>query len=209
MNQIHRYSQEQIQFLRDNVKGISLKQLTEKFNERFGTNLSEQAISMQKVKYGLKSGIVGGQFEKGSIPHNKGKKMSRKQYLVCSKTMFKPGIKPQNTDPVGTEKLLSDGYVWVKIDDKPKVPKKVNWKQKHKLLWEQEYGPVPENNVVIFKDGDPTHIELDNLECVTRSQLLIINKKKLIHSNKQISETGIAAARLIDTVNKKKNVKKC
>lgn len=209
MNQRYRYSQEQIQFLRDNVKGISLKQLTERFNKCFGTNLSEHAIAMQKSKYGLKSGIVGGQFEKGSIPHNKGKRMSKKQYDVCSKTMFKPGSKPKNTDPIGTEKLLSDGYVWVKVNDKPKVPKKENWKQKHKLLWEQEYGPVPKNSVVIFKDGDPTHIELDNLECVTRSQLLILNKKKLIHSNKQISETGIAVAKLIDAVNKKKNVKKC
>lgn len=209
MNQRYRYSEEQIQFLRDNVKGISLKKLTERFNKCFGTNLSEQAIAMQKSKYGLKSGIVGGRFEKGTIPHNKGKRMSEEQYDVCSKTMFKPGSKPKNTDSIGTEKLLSDGYVWVKVNDKPKVPKKENWKQKHKLLWEQEYGPVPKNSVVIFKDGDPTHIELDNLECVTRSQLLILNKKKLIHSNKQISETGIAVAKLIDAVNKKKNVKKC
>ena len=209
MNQRHRYSKEQIQFLRDNVKGITLKQLTERFNKCFGTNLSEQAIAMQKSKYGLKSGIVGGRFERGTIPHNKGKRMSEEQYDVCSKTMFKPGSKPKNTDSIGTEKLLSDGYVWVKVNDKPKVPKKENWKQKHKLLWEQEYGPVPKNSVVIFKDGDPTHIELDNLECVTRSQLLILNKKKLIHSNKQISETGIAVAKLIDAVNKKKNVKKC
>ena len=209
MNQRHRYSKEQIQFLRDNVKGITLKQLTERFNKCFGTNLSEHAIAMQKAKYGFKSGIVGGRFEKGSIPHNKGKKMPRKQYSACSKTMFKPGNKPKNTDPIGTEKLLSDGYVWVKVNDKPKVPKKENWKQKHKLLWEQEYGSVPDGSVVIFKDGDSTHIELDNLECVTRSQLLILNKKKLIHSNKQISETGIAVAKLIDAVNKKKNAKKC
>jgi len=205
----YRYSQEQIQFLRDNVKGISLKQLTERFNKCFGTNLSEHAIAMQKAKYGLKSGIVGGRFEKGSIPHNKGKKMSREQYQACSKTMFKPGNKPKNTDPIGTEKLLVDGYVWVKVNDKPKVPKRENWKQKHKLLWEREYGPVPKDSVVIFKDGDPTHVELDNLECVTRSQLLILNKQKLICKDKELTEAGIAVARLIDTVNKKKNVKKC
>lgn len=209
MNQRHRYSKEQIQFLRDNVKGITLKQLTERFNNCFGTKLSEHAIAMQKSKYSLRSGIVGGRFKKGTIPHNKGKRMSKEQYDICSKTMFKPGSKPKNTDPIGTEKLLADGYVWVKVNDKPKVPKKENWKQKHKLLWEQEYGPVPEGSVVIFKDGDSTHIELDNLECITKAQLLILNKKKLIHSNKQITETGIAVAKLIDAVNKKKNVKKC
>lgn len=208
MNQRHLYSTEEIRFLKDNVKGITLKELTHRFNDHFNTNLSEHAIAMQKAKYGLKSGIVGGRFEKGYNPVNKGKKMSKEQYDVCSKTMFKPGNKPKNTDPVGTEKLLADGYVWIKIDDKPKVPKHINWRQKHKLLWEQENGPIPEDCVVIFKDGNPTHIEIDNLECVTRSQLLIMNKKKLIHRNREITETGIAVARLIDTVNKKKNVKK-
>lgn len=206
---MHFYTTEEIQFLRDNVKGITLKELTERFNQHFDTNISEHAISMQKTKYGLKSGIVGGQFKKGSIPANKGKKMDPRVYEAVKGTMFKPGRKPRNTDPIGTEKLLSDGYVWVKVDDKPKVPKNINWRQKHKLLWEQEYGPVPDGSVVIFKDGDPTHIELDNLECVTKSQLLILNKKKLIHSDKQITETGIAVAKLIDAVNKKKNVKKC
>lgn len=208
MNQRHLYSTEEIRFLKDNVKGITLKELTHRFNNHFNTNLSEHAIAMQKVKYGLKSDIVGGRFEKGHNPVNKGKKMSKEQYDVCSKTMFKPGNKPKNTDPVGTEKLLADGYVWVKIDDKPKVPKRINWRQKHKLLWEHENGPIPEDCVVIFKDGNPTHIEIDNLECVTRSQLLIMNKKKLIHRIREITETGISVARLIDTVNKKKNVKK-
>lgn len=204
MNRRHTYSKQEIQFLKDNVRGITLKELTDRFNKYFGTNLSEHAISMQKVKYGLSSGIVGGRFTSGHIPSNKGKKMSKEQYEICKGTMFQPGIIPKNTVPIGTEKLLSDGYVWVKIDDKAKVPKKVNWKQKHKLLWEKEYGPVPDDSVVIFKDGDPTHIELDNLECITRSQLLILNKKRFISSNKQITETGIAVAKLIDTVNKKK-----
>lgn len=203
----HNWTEEEKQFLRDNIKGRLKKELLEMFYENFGIKLSPSQLSSMIKKLGITSG-VNTQFKKGLIPHNKGMKMEIDIYSKCQPTMFKPGNKPKNTDSVGTEKLLSDGYVWVKIDDKPKVPKKENWRQKHKLLWEQEYGPVPDGSVVIFKDGDPTHIELDNLECVTRSQLLILNKKKLIHSNKQISETGIAVAKLIDTVNKRKNVKK-
>lgn len=204
----HNWSEEEKQFLRDNIKGKLRIEVQEMFYEHFGVNLSKNQLSSMIKKLGLTSGIDT-RFKKGMPAHNKGKKMEIDIYSKCSGTMFKPGNKPKNTDPIGTEKILADGYVWVKIDDKPKVPKRKNWKQKHKLLWEREYGPVPKDSVVIFKDGDPTHIELSNLECVTRSQLLILNKQKLICKDKELTEAGIAVARLIDTVNKKKNVKKC
>lgn len=61
---VHKYSAEEHQFLIDNVKGITLKELTQRFNEKFNTNVSENAISNQKTKLGIKSGIVGGRFEK-------------------------------------------------------------------------------------------------------------------------------------------------
>ena len=207
MSQRHKYSEEEIQFLRDNVKNMSLKQLTDSFNKHFGTDLTEQAISMQKVKYGLKSGKVGGRFQKGHVPSNKGKRMSKQQYIVCSKTMFKPGAKPKNTDPIGTEKMLSDGYVWVKVDDKPKVPKIVNWKQKHRIVWERTYGPIPEGYMIIFLDGNHENFDIDNLAMITKAENLIMNRKGLFKPDKDITKTGVQLAKLIDVTNKK--VKKC
>lgn len=207
MSTRHIYSQEQIQFLRENVEGISLSELTKKFNKCFGTQITENAIANQKVKYGLKSGIVGGRFEKGCVPKNKGKKMSREQYSKCESTMFKPGNKPKNTDPIGTEKELKDGYIWVKIDDQLRVPKNVNWKQKHKLIYEKHFGPVPKGSVVIFKDGDIKNFDIDNLACVTKAQLLIMNRQKLIYKDKKLTESGIQIAKMIDVVNiRKKNM---
>lgn len=207
MSQRHKYSEEEIQFLRDNVNNSSLKQLTDSFNKHFGTDLTEQAISMQKVKYGLKSGKVGGQFQKGHVPSNKGKRMSKQQYIVCSKTMFKPGAKPKNTDPIGTEKMLADGYVWVKVDDKPRVPKKVNWRQKHRIIWERTYGPIPEGHMIIFLDGNHENFDIDNLAMITKAENLIMNRKGLFNPDKDITKTGVQLAKLIDVTNKK--VKKC
>lgn len=207
MNQRHKYSKEQIQFLRDNVKGISLKELTERFNQCFNTNLSENAISNQKNKYGLKSGIVGGRFEKGNIPVNKGQKMSASIYEKAKKTMFKPGSKPKNTDPIGTEKMLADGYVWVKVNDKSNVPKTVNWKQKHRLIWEKEYGSIPEGHMIIFLDGNHENFDIDNLAMITRAENLIMNRKRLFMPDKDITKTGVQLAKLINITNKK--VKKC
>lgn len=63
-NNKRKFKDEHIQFLKDNVKGISLKELTKRFNKHFKLDVNESTISNLKLKYNLKSGIVGGQFEK-------------------------------------------------------------------------------------------------------------------------------------------------
>ena len=49
----HKYTEEEYQFLIDNVKGITLKELTQRFNKKFNTNISENAIANQKTKLGI------------------------------------------------------------------------------------------------------------------------------------------------------------
>lgn len=210
MNQRHKYSKQEIQFLRDNVEGISLKELTRRFNQCFNTNLSENAISTQKNKYGLKSNIVGGRFKKGHIPANKGQKMPADIYERAKKTMFKLGSKPKNTDPIGTEKMLADGYIWVKVDDQPKVPKVINWRQKHRLIWEKEYGSIPEGYMIIFLDGNHENFDIDNLEMITKQENLVMNRNKLFKNDKELTKIGLQIEKtLCATYNAKKKVKKC
>lgn len=209
MKQIHKYSKQEIQFLRDNVEGISLKELTRRFNQHFNTNLSENSIAAQKNKHRLKSGIVGGRFEKGHIPANKGQKMPADAYERAKKTMFKPGSKPKNTDPIGTEKKLTDGYIWVKVDNQTNVPKVVNWRQKHRLIWEKKHGPIPEGNVIIFLDGNHENFDLDNLEMITKQENLVMNRNKLFKNDKDLTKIGVQIARMLcTTYNVKKSVRK-
>lgn len=47
---------------------------------------------------------------------------------------------------------------------------KAKWELYHRYLWEQEYGPIPDDHIVRFKDNDPTNLDLDNLELVSRTQ---------------------------------------
>lgn len=57
---------EYLQFLKDNVKGRSNKELTELFNKTFGTNCSETQIASYKRYYKLTSGIDM-KFKKGEV----------------------------------------------------------------------------------------------------------------------------------------------
>lgn len=85
----HRYTKEEEIFLENNVKGITLKELTKKFNEKFDLNVSESSIMHKKHKLRLFSGVNGSQFKKGCIPHNR--------------------------RPIGSERIYKSGYVKIKV----------------------------------------------------------------------------------------------
>jgi hypothetical protein len=66
---------------------------------------------------------------------------------------------------IGQERMW-DGYLYRKVGESGS--KKRDWIAVHVLLWEEHFGPVPPNHLVMFRDGDKTRIEIDNLELVSR-----------------------------------------
>ena len=200
---VHKYSAEEHQFLIDNVKGITLKELTRRFNEKFNTNVSENAISNQKTKLGIRSGIVGGQFPKGHIPANKGKKgyMTPEQYEKCKATMFKKGNIPANHRPIGSERIdKRDGSILVKVKD-GQLQK--NWMSKSRYIYEQAHGKIPAGHKVIFADGDHSNFDLDNLILVSNAEELIMNQRKLISKEAEFTKTGAVIAKVLNKAKKR------
>jgi len=104
-----------------------------------------------------------GQFKKGLIPHNKGKKLSQETKEKLKPTMFKRGNRPHNAQPVGTETKDKYGYVWVKIAEPSE------WKLKHHVAYGE---PVPTGHNVIFLDGNKYNFERGNLQLVSNAELM-------------------------------------
>lgn len=46
----HIYSKKEDEFLINNVRGITLKELTNRFNKKFNLNITESSIANRKVK---------------------------------------------------------------------------------------------------------------------------------------------------------------
>lgn len=201
----HIYSKEEIRFLKQNVKGISNKELTEKFNRKFNCNVSENAIGNRKTKYNLKNGLIGSRFDKGHIPLNKGKKwdeyVSKQGQENSRKTTFKKGNIPINYKSIGSERITVDGYIEIKT----KEPNK--WSLKHRIIYENKNGKIPKGYALIFADGNKQNINLENLILVSRSELLILNRNKLIKKESDLTNTGVIIAKVIDKVNKRKKDK--
>ena len=110
--------------------------------------------------------------------------------------MFKQGSIPANTMPIGTEKMLTDGYIWIKVNDLPKVKKQENWIQKHRVVYEKHYGKIPEGHVVIFLDRNRENFDPENLAAIKRSELARLNKEGLIYDDSNLTKVGIGIVRL-------------
>jgi hypothetical protein len=136
-------------------------------------------------------------FKKGSTPPNKGKKhadyMTPEQIEKTKVSQYKKGNVPLNTKYDGHERITIDGYVEIRIS-------KGVYKLKHREVWIKENGPIPEDCVVIFKDGNKQNIVIDNLQLITRKENMLRN------SIQQYPEELITTLKLVSKL--KKTIKK-
>lgn len=109
-------------------------------------------------------------FDKGHVPHTKGRKveewMSPEGLARSTATRFKKGQRPQSWRPVGSERINVDGYIEVKVEEgKP-------WRHKHRVMWEEANGAVPDGYMVSFIDGNKQNCVLSNLKLVARADAM-------------------------------------
>lgn len=194
MHSIHNWTDEEKEFIRRYVRDHTWTETAEEFNRKFNCSLSRGAVKAAGVRYGIKTGR-NGRFEKGSIPSNKGKKMSDDAYKKCAPTMFYKGQMPANHKPVGSvtlrkNKKRGQKTLYEKIAE-PNI-----WKEKHLLVWEQHYGSVPKGKMIIFADGNSMNVSIDNLMMIDRAQNAVMNKQKIRGSSKETMEVAVNIATL-------------
>lgn len=188
-----------LNFIKANAEGKTNAEMQELVNDTFGTDYTLMQVKQVKHRNHISSGLDG-RFQKGNPAHNKGKKG---YYAPGSeKGWFKKGHTPHDHHEIGTEVMTTDGYPAVKIAE-PNV-----WKLKHILVWEEANGPVPEGYAVIFLDRDHTNTKLENLALVTRAELLELNRRELIKTDAELSETGVLIARVNCKISEIKRTKK-
>ncbi|MDR0472332.1 MAG: HNH endonuclease [Treponema sp.] len=196
------YTDVHINWLRKNVPGTPLEIVSEKFNKRFCLSSNVDTVKNLSHKYGIKSRLKRHQFPKGNVPFNKG----RKGYCAhgCEVSWFTKGHRPANWRPVGSERTSADGYVEIKVTNKPLLGQK-RWRLKHVVVFEKENGPVPKGHCVIFLDGNKNNITLDNLCMITRQVHAVMCHMHLFTDDPEITMANcILAANKVAVSNLKK-----
>jgi len=116
-------------------------------------------------------------FPKGNVPVNKGVKNPGVSPGRMAETQFRKGGRSRNWRTVGTVVTDTDGYLRVKIREQ--IPGEATgmgncrvWPFLHRHTWEKANGPIPAGHALIFKDRDRRNTSLDNLELLSRADLM-------------------------------------
>ncbi|HUF02831.1 MAG TPA: HNH endonuclease signature motif containing protein [Aridibacter sp.] len=142
------------------ANSLGLKKSKAFFDAGYGGRLSPNNCSRGK----------GTRFKPGHKSWNKGKSFTAGGR--APETQFKDGHLPHNHVPVGTEVTDPDGYLKVKIAERNR------WKYKHRLVWEEKKGKIPKGHALVFRNGDKTDCSIENLELLTRAELM---RRNTIH----------------------------
>lgn len=191
---ISKYSAELRTFIEENYKGRSNKELCQMIADRFGPVISQGNLRAYKKNHRLKSGLSG-RFQKGHEAENKGKTwaefMPEEAQQRIRKNLFKKGIVPHNTDPVGTVVMTTDGYLKRKIRE-PNI-----WEFVHRAEYIRHHGPIPDGMVVIFKDGNHENCDISNLALISKAENVQMNRRHLRFEDPELTESGVLVAKIL------------
>ncbi len=128
-------------------------------------------------------------FKKGQAPANKGLRRPGWGPGRMKATQFTKGVRRgvavRLYRPIGTERVSKDGYLERKVNDD--LPLQRRWRFVHLVVWEAANGPVPPGHAIVFKNRDRNDTRLENLECITRRELM---QRNTVHNlPKPLAET--------------------
>ncbi|MDO3665302.1 HNH endonuclease signature motif containing protein [Acinetobacter higginsii] len=180
-----KYTPEQLDFIKSNCS-LGRNELTAKVNLKFNKNFTVDQIKSLCTRNKWKTGRTGC-FEKGDKPWNTGTKG-----LVKPNTgNFRSGQVAWNKKPIGYERICSkDGYVIIKIAEPSEFA------HKHRVVWEKAYGPIPDGQVVAFKNMDKTDCRLENLILMTKAEMVRYSQSFHKLANSTTNETCLLMAKV-------------
>lgn len=173
------YSAEEMAWLEDN-RLLPIAEYHAAFAARFDRpDVTAVNLHSLRKRKGWRTGRTG-RFEPGAPAHNKGKPCppgTGGRHPNAVATQFRKGQRTgiANTlyQPIGTEKLRGDGYLYRKINDD--LPLQARWRAVHLLNWEAIHGPVPAGQCLKCVDGNRSNTDPANWELVPRAMLPRLN----------------------------------
>lgn len=139
---------------------------------------------------------IATRFKPGQVSWNKGTHYSAGGR--SAETRFKPGATPPNHKPIGSERV-ADGYLQRKLTETGYPPR--DWVPVHHIVWREAGREIPPGHTVLFRDGDRRNFALDNLELVSRADLMRRNTRHRLPP--EINELISLRAALVRKVNRR------
>lgn len=200
----HRWTEEEIEFIRKIYPYYENKEISKMVKNKFGFDVSARNLINAKTIYKMPDKVIpnSGRLQKGVVPWNKGKRMSDETKKKLKNTFFKKG-QTINNRPIGSTRLGNDGYLVIKIEEPNK------WQLYQRYVYEKAHGvKLAKNEAVIFADGDRSNFDIDNLIKVSKANLCYLNSNNLIFDDPELTKVGVTVSKVAEKINERKDAKK-
>jgi len=189
----HRWTDDQVAWLREQYMFMDRRQLLVAFNGHFGGQVTQSQLRGAMGNHNIRQHARTGRFAPGFEPWNRGVT----GYMGANRTSFRKGHKPRNARYLWHERISKDDYVEIQVPERnPYTGYPTRYKQKHVWIWEQANGKRPKGCAIIFKDGDRRNFDLDNLVLVTRQELLVMNQRGYKSAPDELKPAILALAKM-------------
>ncbi|WP_068635053.1 HNH endonuclease signature motif containing protein [Thauera butanivorans] len=128
---------------------------------------TRSAVRNRITALGLRKSTNSGQFRAGHTTWNKG---MQGLDIGGKATRFKKGNRPHTWHPIGHTRVTKDGYLQRKTADTGVTRR--DYVHIHHLVWRMHGGTVPPGHALVFRDGDRLNLDINNLELITRAELM-------------------------------------
>lgn len=210
MKKAKMFTQAQIDWLiENNNPELTIREITEKYNAVFGEDRSIDTMKHKMKRLGLQrkdksySEIQNNWLRENAPNHsieetatlfNEQFGENRNAGAIKAQCL-KLGLKRSKRHvaqkyPIGSEVKLGSGYIYVKVSEGHDSFYK-DWIPKHKIVYEQHFGKLPDGYQIIFLDHDHSNCNPDNLYAVNGRILREMSKKRWFSSNPEITLAAI------------------
>lgn len=192
MGRYNTYPVEQVEFLKENAPSMSRKELTDQFNEKFGTSKSVRAIKSYCNARGYYS-PSDGRFQEGNVPWQTGLRGEefKSHYTTESYARMRKAVnEAKKTRKIGDE-IVIDGVPWVVTSLDYGVPFCERRQPKRRVVWERLHGEIPKDHCIICLDGNPMNCDPSNLYCMPIQFRTVLAKNKWWFGNAELTLAAI------------------
>jgi len=206
------FSQDMLNWLKANSNLYDYRGLTDAFNKQFNTVLKLDQIRDHAKYRNIKVGIMCKRknyfFTPDKIEYirqlainNTIDDITKKfnEYYKTNKSKDTIGVYASKykikiyKSKIGREvKKGVEIYIRVSNTGNPRK----DYVTKHRYLWEQKNGKVPNGYLILFANGNKQDFNLDNLLCVKNSELIMMSKMGCKYDDIETTKTFLIMARL-------------
>ena len=193
------YSDDEIALMKKLRPSTECKELADILTKTFSIKRTESGIQRKCIELGL-TGPTDGKYKNGHKVWCQDMNYDEFRSHYTNETWENYKKKPEgynkkfNVGDISTKLGSANSdkrYYYMKVSSDKNLPKREQWKPLQRIVWEQHYGPIPKDHIIIFLDGDSMNCDISNLACVDKATGMSMSKNRLYSVEPIITKVGI------------------